>query len=284
MKNPTGFFAHREIMKINFTDVITITQLFQNDDVKVNHFKSLNSTERRVCMASFRILKKRTIDNAPKKEHKHLKHKIIKNITEKLNGPEPVKGKKRLLHKINSFFKGIANRFFGRISSSKIQTAIAAYYADLNNATVEIKDLKMNIQLKQTELNTSNDEYEQLNDDLFKETRFHYSASIMTHVCNRPHLSKEFLKKTFDELPNEHKTRLEKINGKERKDALKELSIIVENIHKTFETNKKKFDVPEKKITGLKKNISRLNKQMEIRNKKYALETLDSSSESESEG
>ncbi len=271
-------------MKINFNDVITITQLFQNERLFKNHFKSLNSTERRVCMASFRILKERTIDNPPKKEHKHLKQKIIQNITDKLKGLEPDKGKKRFWDKINSFFKGIANRFFGRINSSEIIIAMTAYNADLNNAKNEIKDLKMNIQLKQTELNTSNDEYEQIMDDHIKIFLSIVSTNIMESVYSLPHLSEEYRKKTFDKLPNEHKTRLEKINGKEREDVLEELCTISENNSETFEMNNKKFDIPEKKITGLKKNISRLNEQVEIRNKKYALETSDSSSESESEG
>ncbi len=271
-------------MKINFTDAITITQLFQNERLFKNHFKSLTSIERRVCMASFRILRERTIDNAPKKEHKHLKQKIIQNITDKLNGLEPVKGKKRFWHKINSFFKEIANRFFGRISSSKIQKTMTAYNTDLNNAKDEIEELKIDIQLKQTELITSNDEYEQIFDDYIKILGSIASASIMYSVYNSPHFSEEYRKKTFDELPSEQKTGLTEINGKEREDVLNEWCTILKDLSKTLDTNNEKFDVPEKKITELKKNISRLNEQVEIRNKKYALETLDSSSESESEG
>ena len=265
-------------MKVNFTDAITITQLFQNDDIKENHFKSLNSTERRVCMAAFRILKERTIDNPPKKEHKHLNQKIIQNITDKLNGPEPVKGKKRL-HKINSLFKGIANRFFGRISSSKIIIAMTAYNADLNNAKNEIKDLKMNIRNEEAELKTSNEEYGQLLKDHIKLVWSIFYTEIMYSVFNSHHyLDLEYRKKTFDKLSSEQKAGLTKINGKERNDDVKELRTIKKNNSETLKMNKKKFDVSEKKITGLKKNISRLNEQVEIRNKKYALGTSNSSS------
>ncbi len=282
-------------MKVNFTDAITITQLFQNDDIKENHFKSLNSTERRVCMASFRILKERTIDNPPKKEHKHLNQKIIQNITDKLNGPEPVKGKKRL-HKINSLFKGIANRFFGRISSSKIQKTMTAYNTDLNNAKDEIKDLKMNIRNEEAELKTSNEKYEQLMDDYFKEIRFERNAHIMATVFKSTHLSKKFSQKIFDELPDEHRVRLTRDNLKANftfRGCPTVIHIPLRNSQKTLIKshlflstmklvclNSTNSDT-ENKITGLERNISRLNKQVEIRNKKYAFGTSDSSSESE---
>ncbi len=257
-------------MKVNFTDAITITQLFQNDDIKENHFKSLNSTERRVCMAAFRILKERTIDNAPKKEHMQLKQEIIKNIKDKLNGPEPVKGKKRLLHKINSLFKGIANRFFGRISSSKIIIAMTAYDADLNNAKVENKDLKMNIRNEETELKTSNEEYEQIMDEFTQMLWSNVFSSIIDAFVDSPYFSEEYR--------SDQKAGLTKINGKERNDADKKLRTNLKKKSETLKMNKKKFDFPEKKITGLERNISRLNRQVEIRNIKYAFGTSNSSS------
>ena len=259
-------------MKVNFTDAITITQLFQND-IKENHIKSLSSTERRVCMASFRILKERTIDNAPKKEHKHPKQKIIQNITDKLKGLEPAKGKKGCLHKINFFFKGIANRFFRRISSSKIIIAMTAYNADLNNAKVEIKKLEMNIQNEEAELKTSNEEYKQIMDDYFKEIGFERDSHIMATVFKSTHLSAKFSQNFFDELPGEHKFRLARFNLDanfmyRRFYETHPSEKFEEKIYDTSWVKLDKLKVTKDKMIGLKKIISRLYKQVEIRNKK----------------